>query len=148
MTMMPPVVGVTFTLKSGPANAAVAFYTELLGRAPDYSPHEDFHEWELRPDAWLQLSTDADPVSPSSFRVRFQVHDLNAAVRLLRDRGVAVDEPATLPGVVAFTNFADPWGNPLGFFQDVSTTDGAPVPGGRSGDASLFRSGVVSSDSA
>lgn len=85
MTMMPPVVG-------------VAFYTDCS------SGH--------RTTARTRTSTSGSsarmpgcscPPTPTRsvrarFRVRCQVHDFNAAVRLLRDRGIAVDEPATLPG--------------------------------------------------
>ncbi len=140
---MPAVIGMTFMLRTGPTGEAVAFYRELLGRDPDYSPHQDFHEWQVRPDAWLQVATEARDITPSSFRLRFQVHDLATAVVRLRARGVEVHEPTTLPGVVAFTDFADPWGNPLGFYQEVATGQGPRVPGGSAGDEALFRPGIV-----
>lgn len=142
----PAVIGMTFMLRTGSTSEAVAFYRDLLGRDPDYSPHEDFHEWQVSPDAWLQVATGASDIAPSSFRLRFQVRDLATAVQELRTRGVKVDEPTTLPGVAAFTNFADPWGNPLGFYQDVATGQGPVVPGGSAKDEALFQPGIVTSN--
>ena len=135
--------GLTIALPVGPAAPAVDFYTRVLLRGPDYSPHDDFHEWQISPGAWLQLVTDS-PVgdlldeAPGSNRLRFEVADLASAVARLRDEGIAVDDVTTLRGVVAFTNFADPWGNLLGAYQDLSPDVSPPVPGGSARDPELF----------
>ncbi|WP_104435160.1 VOC family protein [Kineococcus xinjiangensis] len=110
----------TFLVRTGDGPDAVAWYSRLLGRGPDVSPLADLHEWELVPGAWLQVATGAAGVTPSSFRVRFGVADLTAAITAARDLGVAVKDPEVLPGTVAWTDLSDPWGNPLGLFQELA----------------------------
>ena len=137
MTRLAP-SGLTIALRAGEDIAARTFYTTLFGRAPDYSPHEDFLEWQIARGAWIQIMTGCDPVEPSLNRVRFQVEDLAAATAALRAQGIAVEPPTTLPGVVIFTNLTDPWGNPLGLFQDLAPAGGPTVPGGTVRDESHF----------
>ena len=117
---LPRVDAVTFLVGTGEGPDAVAWYSRLLGRGPDVTPVDDLHEWEVVPGAWLQVATAATDVTPSSFRVRFGVADLTAAVAALRADGVAVDDPEVVPGVVAWTDLADPWENPLGLFQELA----------------------------
>jgi len=120
---MPRVDAVTFLVRTGEGPDAVAWYARLLGRGPDVSPLDDLHEWEVVPGAWLQVATGAADVTPSSFRVRFGVADLPAAVEAVRAGGTAVEDPEVLPGVVAWTDLDDPWGNPLGLFQELAAAD-------------------------
>lgn len=129
--------GLTVALPVGPSAKAVDFYTRVLLRGPDYSPHDDFHEWQISPGAWLQLVADSTP-APSPNRIRFEVADLASTVARLRDEAIVVEDVTTLPGVVAFTNFTDPWGNPLGAYQDLSPDAPPPVPGGSARDPGLF----------
>jgi catechol 2,3-dioxygenase-like lactoylglutathione lyase family enzyme len=131
--------GLTIALRVGPAPAALDFYRRVLLRGPDYSPHDDFHEWQISPGAWLQLVTDTPSPQPSPSRLRFEVADLASTVARLRDEAIVVSDPTTLPGVVTFTDFADPWGNPLGAYQDLSPGAPPPVPGGSARDPGLFR---------
>ncbi len=130
--------GLTIALQAGADTIARTFYATLFGREPDCSPHEDFHEWQITRDAWVQIHTGCDPVTPSLNRMRFQVDDLTAATDALSTRGITVDAPTTLPGVVVFTNLSDPWGNPLGLFQDIASGDSPVIPGGTVRDASHF----------
>jgi len=119
---MPRVDAVTFLVRTGDGPDAVAWYSRLLGRGPDVSPTADLHEWELVPRAWLQVATAVADVTPSSFRVRLGVADLTAAVAAARADGIAVEDPEVLPGIVAWTDLSDPWGNPLGLFQELAGT--------------------------
>ena len=89
------ITGLTMALAAGSTHEALDFYSGLLGRAPDFAPHDDFFEWEISPRAWLQLSTEHDEPVPSSARVRFDVPDVRESARLLRARGTAIS------GVVA-----------------------------------------------
>ncbi|GAB3521718.1 hypothetical protein GCM10027402_12260 [Arthrobacter monumenti] len=43
-----------------------------------------------------------------------------------------------LPGAVAFLDFADPWGNKLGYYEHISPSGELPVVGGSVHDESLF----------
>jgi len=120
---MPRVDAVTFLVRTGEGPDAVDWYRRLLGRGPDVSPLDDLHEWEVVPGAWLQVATGAEGVAPASFRVRFGVADLEGAVATLRADGTAVEDPEVLPGVVAWTDLEDPWGNPLGLFQELAPAE-------------------------
>lgn len=130
--------GFTVTLPTGPTAEALDFYEKLLGRGPDFSPNNDFHEWELTSGATLQIATECS--NPQSFptRVRFEVADINAASDALEHLGVSVTNSVTLPGVVSILNFEDPWGNPLGAYQELAPMSKAPQPGGSSKEPANF----------
>jgi predicted enzyme related to lactoylglutathione lyase len=116
--------GLTIAVHVGDREQALAFYCALIGRDPDLGPDPDFYEWEISPGAWLQLATGRTEISPSSFRLRFQVEDLESSVEVLRARGFEPGDIKRLPGLVAFANLTDPWGNPLGVYQDLGVVAG------------------------
>ncbi len=112
--------------------AAVAFYTRLFGWRSDFEPYDDFIEWELLPKCWLQIGVgEPQPGRP----LRLCVDDIEAEVaRVARDLRVRCSPITRIPGLVAFCDFCDPWGNNLGFYQRLFM-DGVPrFPGGRSAD--------------
>jgi hypothetical protein len=117
--------GMTIAVHAGERDQALAFYCALIGRDPDLGPDPDFYEWEISPGAWLQLATGRDEITPSSFRLRLEVPDIEKALDVLRGKGIEPDDVKRLPGLVAFANLADPWGNPLGIYQDL----GGVAPG-------------------
>jgi hypothetical protein len=51
--------------------------------------------------------------------VRFGVSDLAAERRALIEQGIEVSAITGKAGVVAWCQFGDPFGNPLGLFQDL-----------------------------
>lgn len=109
--------------------AARRWYTSLLGRAPDYDVDPAFLvEWQIAPGAWLQLVRKSDHFPPQG-RIRFKVDDLEAARSRFADR---FDAPLpalkTYADLVAFCDFADPWGNPLGFVKDLTEDRGRHDP--------------------
>jgi hypothetical protein len=115
--------GMTVQLYVGERGAGRKFYTTLFGRDPDFAPEEDFLEWRIADgtEFWVQLV--AADVRPLPTRLRFRVEDLAAAISWSRTAlGVEPSEPASLPGVVAYTDFTDPWGNRLGYYQDLDVT--------------------------
>lgn len=116
------------------------FYTALLGSAPEFEPHEDFLEWRVVPggETWLQAVGVTAPVRPLASRVRFGVADVRAERERLLALGIEVSPVTSLPGVVAFVDFADPWGNTLGCYQDLAPSGRQPVAGGSVHDARLF----------
>jgi predicted enzyme related to lactoylglutathione lyase len=116
--------GLTVALHAGDRDEALAFYCALIGRDPDLGPDPDFYEWEISPGAWLQLATGRDEIKPSSFRLRLQVEDIEASVAILEHKGFEPTEIQRLPGLVAFANLTDPWGNPLGVYQDLGVVPG------------------------
>ncbi len=116
--------GLTIAVHAGNRDEALAFYCALIGRDPDLGPDPDFYEWEISPGAWLQLATGRTEISPSSFRLRLQVEDIEASVGVLRTKGFEPSDVKRLPGLVAFSNLTDPWGNPLGVYQDLGVVPG------------------------
>jgi len=116
--------GVTLVVGVSAMADALGFYGRLLGRGPDFVLADDFQEYELVPGMWYQLTTRVPP--GRGRRVRFGVADIAAERRALLDDGIEVTEIAGEPGVVAWCEFKDPFGNPLGFFQDLAAH---PAPG-------------------
>jgi predicted enzyme related to lactoylglutathione lyase len=116
--------GLTIAVHAGNRDEALAFYCGLIGREPDMGPDPDFYEWEISPGAWLQLATGRTDIKPSSFRLRLAVEDIEAAVGVLRAKGFEPGDIKRLPGLAAFANLTDPWGNPLGIFQDLGVAAG------------------------
>jgi predicted enzyme related to lactoylglutathione lyase len=116
--------GLTIAIHVGDRNEALAFYCALIGRDPDMGPDPDFYEWEISPGAWLQLATGREQIQPSSFRLRLKVDDIEKAVEILSAKGFQPGAIKRLPGLVTFANLTDPWGNPLGIYQDMGVAPG------------------------
>jgi catechol 2,3-dioxygenase-like lactoylglutathione lyase family enzyme len=120
--------GVTVQLLVPDFAGGVDFYSRLIGRPPDFEPHEDFVEWEVLPGFWLQLG---EGTPRRAYPLRLAVDDVAAErARAERELGAhAVSAIQRIPGLVAFCNFDDPWGNRLGFYERLFTEEPA-VPGG------------------
>jgi predicted enzyme related to lactoylglutathione lyase len=133
--------GMTLQLPVGDIGAGREFYAALFGREPDYAPHDDFLEWRVLPDVelWWQIVGTPGPTSLVTTRVRLRVDDVrDAARRVETELGVAVAPVTTLPGVVSFVDFEDPWGNRLGYYEDIVPSDQQHEPGGSAHDEHLF----------
>ena len=107
----------TIAINAGETEAVLDFYTRVFGRGPDTAPMDDFLEWQICPGTWLQISTGHDRPGANNARVRFEVADVEEAAARMAEAKVPLGEIVRMPGVVAFTNFSDNWGNALGFFQ-------------------------------
>lgn len=112
--------GMTIALNAGDSMAVLDFYTRVFERGPDTAPMDDFLEWQICPGTWLQLSTGHERPGANNARVRFEVDELAPAVERMQAGNVPMGEVVTVPGVVAFSNFSDHWGNALGFYQMLS----------------------------
>ncbi|BCJ48457.1 hypothetical protein GCM10010168_76170 [Actinoplanes ianthinogenes] len=131
----------TLQIPVGDIGTGRRFYATLFGRDPDFAPHDDFLEWRVLPGAelWWQVVAMPGAFRPLTTRVRLRVDDVHAAVRRAESElGVSVAPVTTLPGVVRFTDFDDPWGNHLGFYEDIVPSDEQPEPGGSAHDDRLF----------
>jgi catechol 2,3-dioxygenase-like lactoylglutathione lyase family enzyme len=115
---MPEISGVTLAVGVGDMAGARAFYDRLFGREPDYVPAEDVQAYETSPGAWFQITTTLEP--GRMHRIRFEVPDLAVARDELDAAGTTASDVSEVPGVVRSCDFADPYGNPLGFYQDLS----------------------------
>ena len=94
--------------------AAAPFYTDVLGMAVLPRPDFAFNgRWLRTPGGGeVHLIEVEGWVPPAGQHWAFKVHDIDAAVAELRERGVEVADPRPLPGTPARqTFFFDPAGN-------------------------------------
>jgi predicted enzyme related to lactoylglutathione lyase len=100
-------------------NAAVAWYTKLLGREVEsLKPTEGVVELRIAPGAWLQLfAVETKPFQPTTSVLRLKTSQIDNEASRLAAAGVKVGEITRVPEVVAFCEFADPYGNPVGLYQ-------------------------------
>jgi len=130
----------TLQVQVGDLDRAREFYGALLGAGPEFEPHDDFLEWRVGDgETWLQVVGVRGPVRPLANRVRFRVEDLIAARAAVEALGTSVSRVTTLASVVRWVDFADPWANQLGFYEDLAPAGQAAGPGGSVHDESLFR---------
>lgn len=113
------VVGITMQVRAGDLDAARGWYSALLGRPPDEEPSASLAEWEILPNCWLQLAEGAP--APGNGPLHLGVADIEMErERLQQALKVAVSPIERIEGEVAWCNFEDPFGNRLGFFQDLA----------------------------
>ena len=110
----------TIQLKVQDFATATAWYERLIGRPADLAPNDSIHEWEVFPGGWIQVTAGSRVEDPG--RVRFGVADVERErSRAVDELGIEVSEVTVVPGLVAYCNVDDPWGNRLGLFQDLAT---------------------------
>ncbi len=120
--------GCTVEFRVPDLRAGTEFYSRLFGRAPDFEPHADFVEWEGFNNFWFQL---AEGEPRPTYAMRLCVDDIVAEVaRVQREVGARCSSITRIPGLVAFCNFNDPWGNILGLYQRLFIAGVPRVPGG------------------
>jgi glyoxylase I family protein len=112
------ITGVTMQLDVSDITRSRGFYDELFGREPEIIVDDDTQEYEVHPGFWLQLARTDDPTATS--RLRLGTDDIEAARAEIAGRGVEVTPIDTVPEVVAWCDFTDPDGHPLGLYQDLS----------------------------
>ena len=120
--------GITVQFFVPDIRAGIEFYSRLFGRPPDFKPHEDFKEWEVFDNFWLQIGQgEPRPTYP----LRLRVEDIDAQrERVERDVGARCSAITRIPGLVAFCNFSDQWGNNLGLYQRLFVGGVPRGPGG------------------
>jgi len=121
--------GVTFQVRVSDYSKGIEWYSMILGRPADFNPHEGhddfsgFSEWEIikKSNCWLQVA-EGDP-TPGSGPIRLGVDDLEMEVGRVAPilDGYLPDIHTTPDGKVRFCTFEDPFGNRIGFFQEIST---------------------------
>lgn len=112
------ILGVTFQVRVPDFNKGVAWYTKLLGRKPDFVPHEGFAEWRIVPHAWLQVGKEQPVIGRP---IRFEVKDIKKEISSIEKKlGIKASNVTRVKGIVDWCDFNDPWGNRLGFNQDLN----------------------------
>ncbi len=112
-------VGIIIEVRIGDFAAGLTWYERLLGRPPDTETHEGTARWEVVPYCWLQVAGGAP--SPGFGPLRLGSADIEMdRERVVDALGVDASEILRIDGVIAWCDFADPFGNRLGLFQDLS----------------------------
>lgn len=112
--------GMTLQVQVGDLDRARTFYGGVFGSGPEFEPDDDLLEWRVGAgEIWLQVVGVAGEIRPLLNRVRFRVTDLPAAHAAVRAEGGDATAIDTLPGVVRWFDLTDPWGNRLGYYEDL-----------------------------
>lgn len=119
------IIEVTVQVRVSDFDKGFNWYRTLLGREPEYAPHEGFAEWELIPGSWLQVAegTPTDGNGP----LRLGVTDIEAERnRVIEELSVEPFDVYSRKEVNAkWATFSDPWGNRIGFFEYLDKTEEA-----------------------
>ena len=108
----------TSNFKSVVAIAAVVDQPAAVLWCPaDLTPSEGVAEWELAPNAWLQVAV--DPVHAGKGSIAVVVHDLEAQQKTCSSTGTPLGEVQDF-GVVKILEATDPEGNALVFVEEVA----------------------------
>lgn len=96
---------------------AETWYLNFLGADTEIMrPFPGVVEFKVAPDTWVQLF-EVENQQPSGAVIRFLVDDMEAAQSARFDRGIDTGESIEVPGVVTYSEFADPFGNALGLYD-------------------------------
>ena len=96
---------------------AETWYFNFLGADTEVMrPVPGIAEFKVAPGSWVQLF-EVDLQKPSGAIIRFLVDDMEAAQSARAERGINTGEAIEIPGVVTYSEFADPFGNALGLYD-------------------------------
>lgn len=110
-------ISVVSVLPVADHSAAVAWYAKWIGRAPDVEPMEGVAEWQLAPNAWIQVSV--EPESAGRTTVVLGVAEIDAQRAACEAAGVSWGDVNDY-GFVKTAEAVDPAGNKIVFVQDLS----------------------------
>jgi predicted enzyme related to lactoylglutathione lyase len=106
------VMAVTHLFASVPVRdreAAVNWYTQLVGHPPDLWPNDEEAAWRLTDTGWLYVIVDAERAGTALHTLL--VDDLDAFITGLAERGIEAEPVELLDGAVRRTLVTDPDGN-------------------------------------
>ncbi len=95
--------------------AMLPWYERLLGKPPDFFPHEREAVWRVIDHAWVYVVADAERAGRALLTVL--VDDLDALVAAMADRGIEPTKRETYANGVRKVIYHDPDGNEIGFGQ-------------------------------
>lgn len=101
---------------------AVAWYTGLIGRAPDSHPMSEVYEYRMAKGGWIQIFADAERCGKSSLTLT--VDSVDDVIAALESRGIEAGEP-TRSDYVDTTTVFDPDGNRIVFAEAKSENNRA-----------------------
>ncbi|WP_245989924.1 VOC family protein [Litoreibacter meonggei] len=96
---------------------AETWYLNFLGAETEIMrPFPGVVEFKVAPDTWVQLF-EVENQQPSGAIIRFLVEDMADAQRERAELGINTGDAIDIPGVVTYSEFADPFGNALGLYD-------------------------------
>lgn len=95
--------------------SALAWYERLMGRSPDFNPHESEAVWQVIENGWIYVV--ADPNRAGKALLTLMVDNLDRQVAELTERGITVGAIETQPGLFRRAEVIDPEGNKISFGQ-------------------------------
>jgi hypothetical protein len=101
--------------------SARVWYERLMGRSPDFNPHENEAVWQIIENAWIYVVADTDRAGKGL--ITLMVDDLERHVTELKERGIAVGAIETQPGLYRRAEVSDPEGNKITFAQALSSAN-------------------------
>jgi predicted enzyme related to lactoylglutathione lyase len=112
MTSVPNLKNVNAVLPVSDHAAAVAWYKQWIGRAPDVEPMEGVAEWQIAENAWIQVAHNPEFAGKTSIVIG--VDDIDDHVASLANGGVACGEIQDYD-FIKLTEIVDPEGNKINF---------------------------------
>jgi hypothetical protein len=100
--------------------AAIGWYSRLIGRPVDSRPMDPTAEWQISGDGWLQLIK--DPGRAGKSMVTIGVDSMDAQATDLAARGIAIEATTVPSGMFRIGRIADPDGNVITFAEDLRAT--------------------------
>jgi predicted enzyme related to lactoylglutathione lyase len=107
---------VTIGLPVSDLDSATEWYRKLLGNVEEINPAPGVWEFSLTPNSWLQLF-EVKTSEPNPTVIRFESNSIRASHELALKLGNEVGEIESVPNVVRFFEFSDPYGNLLSFYE-------------------------------
>ena len=95
--------------------AMLALYERLMGKPPDFFPHESEAVWRVTEHAWLYVVADAERAGKALLTIL--VDDLDDQVAQLAVRGLEPTKRETYSNGVRKVTYRDPDGNEIGVGQ-------------------------------
>lgn len=92
-------------------DTAARWYEKLIGRPPDNNPMPVLVEWQVLPNAWLQVTVDPQRAGTGLFNLA--VDDLDGHTAELRAKGIEAGDVQQVNKGVAISTLHDPDGNTI-----------------------------------
>ncbi|MFG3102251.1 VOC family protein [Streptomyces sp. NPDC048182] len=99
-------------------DAAITWYTSLLGRGPDARPMDSLADWHVNEGAWVQVFH--DPGRAGHTALNFAVEDLAAERTVLAGRGIGLGEEVVTDKGARLASVDDPSGNTVTLIENPS----------------------------
>ncbi len=98
--------------------SARVWYERMIGRPPNFTPHEHEAVWQIVANGWIYVVADTERAGKAL--LTFMVDNLDRHVAELKERGVAVGAIETRPGLYQSAEVTDPEGNTITFAQALT----------------------------